>query len=446
MKKSDIFRWGISLLILAFGLLSHDPKTSTRWFAIAAALYAVPLVAQLIPRTWARVYGIYFGLFVALQAVISANFFPDTYIVRAPHINNYLDIRGDNLHGISGVQHMTTDAKGFRTTKPVNYDAKADYRIFFIGASTVAQDWIGDKQTFPHLVQESLSAKLGRNIEAINTAVPGLRAVHHLATMRKVADYHPNMYVIVPGANDWGLHITLHYDKGNPDQFAHTTVHVDRVKFRVGVLEFARNYTLQHTILGRGILPLWALIKSPFASPEIGYGDNPERKVGYAKFYKEVRGSLFRKDKRTFKPKAVYPGYAKTMRDIVAFCKTSGAICVLATHPHSFKPGTTKAYRERFWMTPAFEKYTLTYESMAHIATLYNRFTAELAKKSGLPFCDLEAQVAPSLENFYDEIHYNLEGSRKAAAVLHNCLVKVIGKKSSSNKLSGRTTKIGSRP
>jgi hypothetical protein len=321
---------------------------------------------------------------------------------------------------------MTTDAMGFRTTKPVNYDAKGAYRIFFIGASTVAQDYVGDKKTFPHLVQQSLSAALGRNIEVVNTGVPGLRAVHHIATMRRVAKYHPDMFVIVPGANDWGLHITLHYDKDNPDQFAHTTVHVDRHKFRIRFLDFVRHYTLQHTLLGRGIIPLWAIIKSPFATTAHGFGDNPERKVSYARFYKEVRGSLFRRDKRTFKPKSVNPGYAKNMREIVAFCKKSPATCVLVTHPHSFKPGTTKAYRERFWMTPAFEKYTLTFESMAHVAGLYSRYLLELGKKSGLPVCDLEAKVAPSLENFYDEMHYNLEGSRKAAAVLHTCLLDVI--------------------
>ncbi|MDH3234477.1 MAG: SGNH/GDSL hydrolase family protein [Alphaproteobacteria bacterium] len=432
MKRSDIFRWAIALAILAFGILSHDPKSANRWLIAAAAVYAVPVVAQLFPYAWIRVYGIYFGLFVALQAVISAHFFPDTYKTRAPHINTVIDIKGDNLPGISGPQHMTSDAKGFRTTKPVNYDTKADYRIFFIGASTVAQDWVADKRTFPHLVQESLSAALKRNIEVVNTAVPGLRATHNLVTMRKVAKYHPNMYVIVPGANDWGLHITLHYDKDNPDRFAHAAVHVEAIEYRVRLLVYARRYSLKYTLLGRfskGVM--YTIKKERVGGKKKTAAGEPDRRVSYALFYKDVRGSLFRKDKRTFKPKAVYPGYAKTMRDMVAFCKASGAICVLASHPHSFKPGTTKAYQERFWMTPAFEKYTLTYDSMAHIAGLYNRFTAELAKESGLPFCDLEAQVAPSLENFYDEIHYNLEGSRKAAAVLHNCLVKVIREKSS---------------
>jgi len=34
----------------------------------------------------------------------------------------------------------------------------------------VAQDFIDDRRTFPHLLQESLSAALGLNVEQVNTA------------------------------------------------------------------------------------------------------------------------------------------------------------------------------------------------------------------------------------------------------------------------------------
>ncbi len=421
MKRSDYLRWGLALSIVAFGVLSHDPKSSVRWLAFSVVLYGIPLAAQFVPRTWVRVYGIYVGVFVLLQAVLSTHFAADTYIVRSSHMNSIVDIRGDNLHGINGPQHMTTDARGFRTTKPVDYGDDRPYRIFFIGASTVAQDWVDDRSTFPHLVQESLSEALGRNVEVINTAVPGLRAVHHLTTMERVAELNPDMYVIVPGANDWGLQIVSHYDRDTPEQFAHATVHVTPNKYRINFLEPFRNYSLKHTLLGRALNPLFSIVKGIVSAPE-GIGDNPENTVSDAKFYAEQRGSMFRPDRRTFMPDAVRPSYADTLRRIAAFCEASPAACVLVTHPQSFKPGVTKEYVERFWMTPPFEDYTLTFESMAHIASMYNRFTVDLGKETGLPVCDLEAQVEPNLENFYDEIHYNLEGSRKAAAVLYPCL------------------------
>jgi len=425
MTYGNILRWGICLLILAFGVLSHDAKGISRWFVLTIVIYAIPLIAQFMPRTWVRVYGIYFGLFVLIQAVISPHFFPDTFKTLPPNMNVINDIRGNNLPGISGPQHIQTDARGFRTTKPVNYDAKADFRIFFVGASTVEQAWIGNRKTFPHLIQEKLSASLGRNVEVINTGVSGLRAVHHLETMRRTAKFHPDLYVIVPGANDWGLHITVEYDKDSPDRFEHSPVHLEASLFRIKFLDNLRRYSIKTSLLGRAILAVTYVVKGQL-SGRVASSNEPVRSVTDAPFYQEVRGSLFRKDKRTFSPKSVRPGYAKKMGEIVAFCKKSPVRCVFVTHPHSFKPGTTEAYRRTFWMTPPFEKYTLTFESMAHIASTYNRYLIELGKKSGVPVCDLESQIAPTIKNFRDEIHFNIEGSRKAANVLFPCLLEVV--------------------
>jgi hypothetical protein len=237
------------------------------------------------------------------------------------------------------------------------------------------------------------------------------------------------MYVIVPGANDWGLHIVSHYDKETPEQFAHRQVHIEPDVRRIKFLGFFRNYTLRHSLLGRAVHPLWTAVKRLLAEPDsVGV----EQMTQDGSWYARHRGSMFRADQRTFMPKEVLPSYADVLRQIALFCQESTAACVLATHPHSFKPGISREYMERFWMTPAFEDYTLTLQSMAHIASMYNRFTIEVGEKTGLPVCDLEAQVEPTLEHFYDEIHFNLEGSRKAAAVLHPCLRDAILAQSTS--------------
>lgn len=425
MRRADKFRWGLALAILLFGILSHDPKSDLRWLALMLGLYGLPLFAQFFSSTRARVYGLVFGTFMVLQAVVSPYVAPATYISHGPYLDRPLIIVGDNLPGISGPQRLTTDGQGFRSTKAVNYDDDSSYRIFFVGASTVAQDFIDDRRTFPHLLQESLSESLSLNVEQINTAVPGLRAVHFLATMERTADLHPDMYVIMPGANDWGLQITTHYDEGSPDQFAHATVHTDPNEHRIRYLEHLRGFTLQHTLLGHSLVPLWEMLKGLRSAPARMAGNTPFMETDAA-FYAEQRGSLFRRDRRSYLPSAVLPDFADAMQGIARFCRASGVPCVLVTHPHSYKPGVSREYLERFWMTPAFEDYTLSLESMAYIAGMYNRFTIDLGRKAGIPVCDLESQVEPTLDNFYDEMHFNLEGTRKAAAVLHPCLLSVI--------------------
>ncbi len=427
MSPSDVVRWIVALAILAFGLLSHDPESNTRWRVLGWVLYGLPLVAQGIPRTWVRVYGLYAGLFVVAQALLSPHVAPHTYIVRPAHLNLVVDVVGDNLHGISGPQRLTSDARGFRTTRSVDYGDDAPYRIFFVGASTVAQEWIDDHRTFSHLLQESLSEALDLEVESVNTAVQGTRAIHFLTTMRRVAHLHPDLYVVVPGANDWGLQIVRHYDANTPEQFAHTAVHVGGPQSnRFESLVPLRRYTLEHSLLGRVIHRVWTLAKALLPGRAASQAGPSVQFDPTAAFYAEHRGSLFRADRRTFMPDSVSPDYAETLHEIARLCRDSAARCVFVTHPHSFKPGIRREYMERFWMTPPFEEYTLSFESMAHVAAMYNRFTFRVAEEAGIPVCDLEAEMAPSLDNFYDEMHFNLAGSGRAAEALHPCLLEVI--------------------
>ncbi|MAE97159.1 MAG: hypothetical protein CL910_21120 [Deltaproteobacteria bacterium] len=421
-------RLGPALLLLAFGLLSHDPRSEARWLVIASLLYGLPLAAQLVPRTWVRVYGAYLGVFVLLQALLSTHFFPITYITHRPNVDMILDVRGDNLPGVHGEQRITTDAKGFRTTLPIDYDADEPYRIFFIGSSSVAQDWIDDRKTVSHLLQESLSQTLGRRVEVINTGVPGVRAVHSFATMREVARYHPDMYVILMMGNDSLLQIASHFYRETPNQDeAHGRILMKPSEVELEPLPRARTYTLENTLLGRAISALESAFAARRASGVAGGSEaEPYYEVSHGLFFEEQRGSLFRADQRSFRPEEVSPSFAEALQGIGAFCQDSPAACVVLTQPTGYRPGTGDAFKERLWMTPMFASYSLTFESMVHIARLYNDYWLELAEQWSMPLCDLEAQVEPSLEYFYDDVHFNVAGSRKAADYLQRCLADVI--------------------
>lgn len=425
---SHIFRWALALLLLAFGVLSHDPRSDTRWLLIAGFLYGLPLLAQLVPRTWARVYGLYIGVFVLLQSVLSTHFFPITYITHRPNTDMVLEVRGDNLPGVYGHQRVSTDAKGFRTTKPIDYEDDASYRIFFIGSSSVAQDWIDNRRTVSHLLQESLSASLGRNVEVVNTGVPGVRAVHSFATMRYVARYHPDMYVILMMGNDSLLQIASHFYEETPNQDeAHGRILMKPSELALQPLPRARTYTFENTLLGRAIASLESALRRHGAASAAGDRNGETAyEISYGKFFAEQRGSLFRADQRTFLPEAVSPSFADALQGIGKFCRESPATCVILTQPTGYRSQTPQEYKERLWMTPMFASYTLGFDSMVHIARLYNDYWLELADQWDLPLCDLEPQIEPSLEYFYDDVHFNWEGSRKAADFLQYCLSELI--------------------
>lgn len=434
------FRWGLALLVLGFGVLSHDPRSDDRWLQLSIFLYGLPLLAQLVPRTWARVYGLYAGVFVLLQSVLSTHFFPITYITHRPNTDMVLEVRGDNLSGVYGHQRVTTDAKGFRTTKPIDYDDDAPYRIFFIGSSSVAQDWIDNRRTMSHLIQEDLSDALGRNVEVINTGVPGVRAIHSFATMRHVTRYHPDMYVILMMGNDSLLQIASHFYEETPNQDeAHGRILMKPSEIALEPIPRARTYTLENTLLGRALSSLASAVRSRRAGLDVADPALQETayEISYGEFFAEQRGSLFRADQRRFLPESVSPSFADALQGIGEFCQESPAHCVVLTQPTGHRSGASQGLKERLWMTPMFASYSLTFESMVHIASLYNDHWRALTDQWDLALCDLEPEIEPSLQYFYDDVHFNWEGSRKAADFLTDCLSEVIRTQEASGRHGG---------
>jgi len=84
---------------------------------------------------------------------------------------------------------------------------------------------------------------------------------------------------------------------------------------------------------------------------------------------------------------------------------------------------------QSFWMTSPdrFKKATLTIESLIYVAALYNNFLIDFAADNDVPLCNLDVEIKPTFENFYDEMHFNEQGARNVAESLHTCISRIIG-------------------
>ncbi len=126
-----------------------------------------------------------------------------------PNIDWHLRVVGDVMPGFDGVQHVTTDGKGFRTTPAIDYQQKpaGTSRVFAIGASTTEELYLDDRKTWTHLLQDGLATAMGTRVEVVNTGVSGLRSPHHLVTLNHIARYQPDLVLILMGVNDWNHQI-----------------------------------------------------------------------------------------------------------------------------------------------------------------------------------------------------------------------------------------------
>ena len=389
--------------MLAYCIVTFDRDAPT-WAIGSLVLFAVPLALQWTRWILVRTYALWFAAFLVLQALLTP-WLREDFITLPPLMNTTIDVRATDLPGMpAGLHHITTDEKGFRVNPRVDYRAKRGLLIFAIGGSTMEEIVLDDESTWTHLVQEGI-AKRGKSVEVVNTGVSGLRAANHLATLKVVARLEPDLIIFLIGANDWVKQIK--------DRFEHN---------------FWKPVSLRDSALG---LILDGAVISPLRRRITGRTSSDQTNVidGLEGLMRSGQLSLHRPVTHAFRPTEVAADYAATLREISRLCKENRLTCLFMTQPNAYSEATPADLRSRFWMTPPWATYTLDFESMTHIASLYNGFLKSFAAQEGHPLCDLAPGIEPFPKFFYDDLHFTDEGARRVADLVLPCALKALAGK-----------------
>jgi len=401
---------GAALLVL-LGLAPTAWQHEWAWVARFAIFGALGLALANSRFEMLRLLGVTLVLlFIANQALspwLMGRLQDKEYVTLGPNIDRRIRLVGEVMPGIEGIQHVTTDAKGFRTTLPIDYQRKpaGTLRVFAIGASTTEQIYLDDRKTWTHLLQEGLAAALHTRVEVVNTGVSGLRSPHHLATLHHIAPYQPDLVLILMGANDWNHQILEAMDAGR-----HGPAHWWR----------AMNYPDTALVfLSRQIRAAIRRAKSTPAS-------EPAKRI-----VEEFDGSYYSKQNDSLsRPQQKFPGeiraspdYADATRQLVAACGKLKLRCLFLTQPTAYDPGIEPALKRRLWMTPPGVNFTLSLAEMAQFADAYNRNLLATVRALAGEICDLAPALAPTTRYFYDDCHYNESGARVVAKAIEACVV-----------------------
>ena len=175
-------------------------------------------------------------------------------------------------------------------------------------------------------------------------------------------------------------------------------------------------------MLGKLLIKLNDLIFKTAADPE-----NKEFfTVTHGEFHAYRNNSLFRPDKRDFKPLDVSEDYKFYMKKIAATCHKHKIPCMFVTQPNGYSLDAKEEYKKRFWMTPAHKKYTLDIESLQYISSLYNKYLLTYAKNNKFSACDIASKIASSISYMYDDCHFNINGARKVGELITSCVIEAV--------------------
>lgn len=415
----SVLRVCLAAVLVALALVHLSQVVNYSQYYRGVALVAVSgvgflvLAALLFVRSRVvRWTAAWVGCVLALACLLTPLVRDLDYIALEPNLVEVIDVQGDGMPGIAGVQHITTDAMGYRATEPIDYGHSAPgLRVFTIGGSTTEEIHHDDRLTWSHLLGDRLEEILGEDVQVANTGVSGTRSPHHAATLAHVLPYHPDVAVFLVGVNDWNEHVRRVMLLG-PSLSTED----------YGVLETHRR--LRALTLGESILAV-ALERAKSAS--VGAtAEASTQKIERGEYYTRQNHSLDRPRKVEFRPDRVDPIFDAYLRRIAETCRASGIVCVFVTQPHGYRAATAQEFRDRFWMTPPNVDYTLDLASLGALADLYNRHLEEVGGELGVTVCDVASGIEPSFRHLYDEVHLNLEGSRHFAELLAPCVAAAV--------------------
>jgi len=392
--------WALALGVLAFGMHSED-WASLPWAALAMGVYGLPLALQFVPSSIWRAYGLWFGLFMVAQSLLTPLVRGD-YAALPPGMNTTVHVRTDAIPGYArGLRRVTTDEQGWRVHPRIDYAAKSGLRIVAIGGSTTEDIVLDDRSTWTHRLQQALAADRAED-HVINTGASGLRAANHLATLRVVANLKPDVVLLMLGGNDWNKQIKDHFEPGRNAW--------SPLPFRLTALARVIDRHL--------IAPLRRQAGRRSAADAVLYVDGPEDLNAQRRMFND-RGPRHR-----YEPTEVAPGYAADLESLGATCREKGLRCVFITQAHAYGPPQAAAdLVARFWMTPPYADYGLELESMARMARLYNSHLQAFAARGGHGLCDVASEMPPDRALFYDDMHFTDAGAQRVAEIVLPCVL-----------------------
>jgi lysophospholipase L1-like esterase len=274
-----------------------------------------------------------------------------------------------------------------------------------------------------HILQEMLGKKYpSKSVEVINTGVSATTARNHLATIVNILNYEPDIIIILMGGNDWHYHIKI---SQNPKELSPNLISRIRNHIPVALMENLATLRTATRFDNTLIAELYKKIRSKFKTKE-----NSEGKTLYQNFaggtITTMMGSLNRPEKREFYPKQVLPTYKYLVSRIGNLCKNNSINCIFANQPTAYKKAATDEMKSRFWVTPMSEVYTLSFDSLVHVARIYNEYLPAYANKNKHTGCELSNQIDPTLEYFWDDLHFTIKGANKVGEVIFGCVMKTL--------------------
>jgi lysophospholipase L1-like esterase len=371
------------------------------WVVIAYAILSVCCVVL-----WRRATAMWVALvYAALLAVGTAEFLfyqRERPLTGLPWMPGQMEsTAADTMPGISGNRRFTINTYGIRGPEmPLE---QAAVRILFVGGSSVESFQVTDEQSWPWLVGSSLSSALSTQVFCGSAGRSGQIARGHEYVLRHYR-YATNFewIVVMCGINDAGALLW------------------DNYSVRVATVP-------ESTLLGRPLEadgPYYRKLSCIRMARQYrqGVAETEVTGIWYAE-QRAIRARKLQENPISHPPLGLPRALAQYRMDlegIIEVCRAKNQRLVFLTQPTLYEKNLPPELAALLWEYCSEGAYTA--DALAEIMSAYNATLVSVCKERGVEYLDLAAELPKDSSVLYDDCHFNVEGSRRVAALVSRFL------------------------
>jgi lysophospholipase L1-like esterase len=304
--------------------------------------------------------------------------------------------------GLPGIdrrpRRFTIDNLGYRGDSLAMPKPAGEVRIFMVGGSTTECVFLDDSEAVTRRLQDRLRAAYpGVDIRVYGAGKSGDKSWDHVAMVtHRIAHLQPDVVIVFAGFNDF-LSSVLAKDYLLRGDTAPGRRVPSRVVVRMATSEL-QLYRLAHAALHRF---------------------DPAETTIHSQYRQAARKARARREVPL--PAADPTPFEENLRTLVGAIQAQGARAVLMTQASSWNSPDPVA-AQWHWMTGHPERFPE--RDLDAGLGRFNARTRAVGAELGAPVADLAAALPRRMDYFYDDVHFNVLGADRAAALLAETLVR----------------------
>ncbi len=314
-----------------------------------------------------------------------------------------------SLHGLADEVSFEVNEFGYRSTDLQSLEKpEGQRRIFVVGGSTTENLYLNESESWPGILQERLGEHL-EGVVVINAGHSGHNTRDHLALLsQRILAFEPDVVVFLVGINDLTLRTRMDYSILRTDAISY------REFYQFAGLKALQAGLAQYSHLVRLII----LTKRSLSEEDKGRGPTQDAYGAWIGQMRDIRKSLPMTELDLERYDTTE--FMRNLKSLVAITRAAGAEPVLLTQPVLWGG---QGIEELLWVTPTRDQ-AASAAQLNELMARFNDVTRQIASENGVHLVDLAQRVPKIRENFIDDDHYTIAGSRLIGEILSKNLLE----------------------